>query len=58
MAEVGVSKAITESFFKAFLDALAVDVAIAGAGEDDSDWNWEDGLKEAWEIQDFLDGRA
>ena len=32
MDEIIISKAITESFFKEFLDALEADVAIAGAG--------------------------
>ena len=69
MDEIVISKAITESFFKEFLDTLEVDVSIAGARENGAGWIWddkleegetelEDGLKEAWEIQDFLDGRA
>jgi len=32
MDDITISKAITESFFKAFMEAMEVDVAIAGAG--------------------------
>jgi len=65
MDEISISKAITESSSKEFLDAPEVDVAIARAGEYYGDWIWEDEteledglLEELWEIQDFLDGRA
>jgi len=70
MDEISISKTITESFFKEFLNAPEMDVAIARAGKDDGDWNWDDELEEdeteleaglqeeLWEIQDFLDGRA
>ncbi len=63
MDEISISKVIKESFLKGFLDALEVDVAIAGTGKDNGNWIWEDRLEaglleKLWEIQDFLDGRA